>query len=90
MKYPNIEHMLKTVFVSDFSLPEEMAISIYLSSAETSGIKQDLKSELVELYNDDSISWKKLLCNDEYEVLECDTELEAKEFITRVLKDPIM
>ncbi|MET1257445.1 hypothetical protein [Aliikangiella maris] len=90
MKYTNIVHMLKTVFVADFSFPEDMAISLYTESLKNSDKLNEMKSELEEAFCDESLSWKKMLLNDEYEVMDFDTEEEAKAYAKRVLWDPIM
>ncbi|VAW59639.1 hypothetical protein MNBD_GAMMA11-2267 [hydrothermal vent metagenome] len=89
MKYGNIRHMLRTVFVSDFSLPEEMAINIYVDSLSSSGKLEEMKKELLEAFKDKTISWRDILVNDEYEVLDFETEEEAEGYIKRVLWEPI-
>jgi len=89
MKYENIRHMLRTVFVSDFSLPEEMAINIYVDSLSSSGKLEEMKKELLEAFKDKTISWRDILVNDEYEVLDFETEEEAEGYIKRVLWEPI-
>lgn len=89
-KYPNIIYVLKTIFVVDFGFPEDMAISLYKESLQSSGKVDDMKQELTEAFSDESISWKEMLLNDDYEVLDLDTEEEAKEFVERVLWEPIM
>ncbi|WP_165673836.1 hypothetical protein [Metapseudomonas otitidis] len=48
MKYENIRHMLRTIFVADFSLPEDAAISIYVSGLKVSGKEEIMKHELSE------------------------------------------
>lgn len=89
MGYENIRHMLRTVFVADFSLPEAMAINIYVESLKSSGKTEEIKKELTEAFEDKSICWKNILANDEYEVLEFETDEEAKAYVKRVLWDPL-
>jgi len=89
MKYGNIRHMLKTVFVSDFSLLEDVAIKIYIDSLNSSGKREEMKRELDAAFEDKSLSWRNMLVNDEYEVLEFETEEEAKTYIKRVLWKPL-
>ncbi len=89
-KYKNIDYVLKTIFVVDMGFPQEMAISLYKESLQTSGKLDEMKQELVEAFEDKSISWKEMLLNDNYEVLDLDSEDEAREFAKRVLWDPIM
>ena len=89
MKYENIRHMLKTVFVADFSLSEDVAINIYIDSLKSSGKKEEMKVELAEAFEDENISWRNMLVNEEYEVMEFETEEEAKAYVKRVLWDPL-
>lgn len=89
MRYENIRHMLRTIFVTDFSLPEDAAISIYVSGLKVSGKGETMKHELSEAFGDGSISWRAMLNNDEYEVLDFETEEEARAYVKRVLWDPL-
>lgn len=89
MRYKNIRHMLKTIFVADFSLSEDVAINIYVSALKSSGKVEEMKCELAEAFEDKNISWRNILVNDEYEVLEFETEEEAKVYIKRVLWEPL-
>jgi len=88
-KYQNIIYMLKNIFVVDLGFPEDMAISLYKESLQSSGKLGDMKQELREAFSDKDVSWKEMLLNDDYEVLDFDTEEEAKEFVERVLWEPI-
>ncbi|NVJ62212.1 MAG: hypothetical protein HWE27_17630 [Gammaproteobacteria bacterium] len=90
MKYENIVHMLKTVFVADFSFPEDMAINLYTESLTNSNKFDEMKEELREAFSDETLSWQKMLFNDEYEVIDFDTEEEARAYAKRVLWDPIV
>jgi len=90
MKYENIRHMLKTVFVADFGFPEEMAISLYTESLSTSGKVDEMKRELADAFSDEEVSWKEMLLNDDYEVLDVESEEEAVAFVKRMLWNPIM
>ncbi|OPE58718.1 hypothetical protein BTW15_18240 [Pseudomonas syringae pv. tomato] len=85
MKHRNIRHMLKTVFCSDFNLPENVAINIYINSLNFSSKKHEMMRKLADCFDDQDISWRGLLANDEYEVLNFETEQEAKSYIRRVL-----
>lgn len=89
MKYENIRHMLKTVFVVGFSLPENVSINICVESLKSSGKKEEMKNELAEAFEDKNISWRNMLVNDEYEVLEFETEEEARAYVKRVLWEPL-
>ncbi|WP_177523098.1 hypothetical protein [Pseudomonas sp. v388] len=87
--YENIRHMLKTVFSSDFGFSEGMAVSIYVGSVNSSRKKEELVRELTSAFEDEGVCWRDILVNDEYEVLEFETEEEAKAYIRRVLWEPL-
>ncbi len=48
-----------------------------------------MKHELSEAFGDGSISWRAMLNNDEYEVLDFETEEEARAYVKRILWDPL-
>lgn len=81
--------MLTTIFSADFGFPEEMAISLYKEGLQSSGKLEEMREELIEAFKDESISWKDMLFNEEYEVLDVETDEEAKEYIKKMLWDPI-
>lgn len=81
--------MLRTIFVTDFSFSEDAAISIYVSGLKVSGKEEVMKRELSEAFGDGGLSWRAMLNNDEYEVLDFETEEEAKAYVKRILWDPI-
>lgn len=89
MEYENIRHMLKTVFVADFSLSEDVAVQIYVDSLKSSGKTEEMKIELAEAFEDENISWRNMLVNEEYEVLEFESEEEARAYVKRILWDPL-
>ena len=45
-------------------------------------------AELEAAFADPNLSWKSMLCNDEYEVVDVETEQEAADFARRNLADP--
>ncbi|MEQ4338820.1 hypothetical protein ABNM62_10090 [Pseudomonas syringae] len=88
VKYNNIRHTLKTVFCSDFNLTEDV-IDIYVNSLNSSGKTDEMRYELAEFLRDQNVSWRDMLVNDEYEVLDFETEQEAKDYIKRILWQPL-
>ena len=82
--------MLKTVFNVDNGLSEDAAIQIYRRSAESSGNMQELKRELSRAFADEEVSWKRILLNEEYEVLDAETEEEARMYAIRILSEPLL
>ncbi|ROO39345.1 hypothetical protein SAMN03159376_04648 [Pseudomonas sp. NFACC09-4] len=89
MRYENIRHMLRTVFSSDFCFSEDVAISIYVRSMASSGKRSEIRRELLEAFNEETLSWRDILVNDEYEVLDFESEEDAKAYVIRVLWDPL-
>ncbi|WP_439867948.1 hypothetical protein [Pseudomonas syringae] len=89
VKYNNIRHTLKTVFCSDFNMTEDVAIDIYVNSLNSSGKTDKMRYELAECLRDQNVSWRDMLVNDEYEVLDFETEQEAKDYIKRILWQPL-
>lgn len=87
--FPNIKHMLRSVFNAEDGLSEDAAIRIYKRAATTSGNLDALKKELQLAFSDLDVSWQKMLFNDEFEVLDAATENEAREHAKRMLWDPI-
>ena len=85
----NTRHMLKTVFNVDSGLSEDAAIRIYRRSALASGKLDVLKEELALALRDSKFSWKELLLNDDYEVLDAETEGDARSYAVRILWDPL-
>ena len=88
-RFPNITHMLKTVFNVEDGLSEDVAIRIYRRSAESREDFAALKGELREAFSDPSVSWKILLSNEDYEVFDTDNEYDAREYAMRILWVPI-
>jgi hypothetical protein len=87
--FPNITHMLKTVFNAEDGLSEDAAIRIYQRTATSSGNLEALKRELGLAFSDYGLSWKEMLHNDDYEVFDAETENEAREHARKILWVPI-
>lgn len=88
-EYPNIKRILSTVYNCDNGLSLDVAKRLYVRSQKTSPGAAELKRELREALNDPSVSWKYLLCNDGYEVIDVESEEEARKFAVEVLWEPI-
>jgi hypothetical protein len=87
--YPNIKRVLSTVFNCEDGLSLGIAKALYVRSQKTSSNAAELKRELREALSDSSVSWKYLLCNDDYEVIDVDSEEEARRFVVEVLWEPL-
>jgi len=81
--------MLKTIFSADFGFQEEAAKNIYLRGLISSGKLDEMKAELAAAFEDNSVRWREMLLNDDYEVQDFDTEEESIAYVKRVLWDPL-
>ncbi|WP_165677806.1 hypothetical protein [Metapseudomonas otitidis] len=78
------------LFLSQISVFQKMQLSISIvSGLKVSGKEEIMKYELSEAFGDGSISWRAMLNNDEYEVLDFETEEEARAYVKRILWDPL-
>jgi hypothetical protein len=89
-EYPIITQMLRTVFNSEDGLSYDVAIRLYKRATENSGQTAALTVELKKAFDDLSLSWKKVLLNDDYEVFDAQSEAEAREYARRILWIPIL
>ncbi|MCS3811224.1 hypothetical protein FHY19_004324 [Xanthomonas arboricola] len=74
MGYPFIEIALRTIFNAKDGLCLAVSCGLYARSIRSSPAFRDLKEELARALADQDLSWKELLSNDMYEVIELDTE----------------
>jgi len=82
--------MLRTIFNAKDGLSEEVSIRLYQRAVAQSGTRDKLKAELKAAFSNPETSWRHLLCNDDYEVLDFETEAEAREHALRILWEPII
>jgi hypothetical protein len=87
--FPNISHALRTLFNAEHGLSEDVAIRIYCRAAKTSGKMAELRRELERAFADQTLSWKDMLLNDDYEVFDASGESEARAHALRILWTPI-
>ena len=87
--YPSIRRVLSTVFNCEDGLSLDVAKSLYARSQASSPNMTEFKRELREALNNPSVSWKHLLCNDDYEVIDAESEEDARKFAVEVLWVPI-
>lgn len=86
MTYSRIRNALSAVFSIQTGLDDQAAAEMYKRSIERN---IDLREEVRQAFNDPSVSWRSLLFNDEYEVIEIDTEQEARQRAMSLLLEPI-
>jgi len=86
--YDYLTHVLRVLFNADHGLSERQAISLYLEEASQN--REKIEQELLQAFADGQLSWMKMLRNESYEVLDADSEEEARSYAKRILWDPIM
>jgi hypothetical protein len=87
-RFPTIAHKLKTIFNVNHGLSEDVAIRLYKQAAASANGEM-LRNELREAFSDPQFSWKQMLRNPECEVLDADTEEEARAYARRILWAPL-
>jgi len=87
--YPNIAHILRTIFNSEDGLSEDSSIRIYLRTINSSGKFEEVKSELISAFSNKNLCWKNALLNDLYEVFDAESEEDARDYARRILWNPV-
>jgi hypothetical protein len=83
--------MLKAIFNSEDGISEDAAIRLYQRAAKSSRPGVDvLKRELEFAFSDESLSWRQMLLNEDYEVFDASSEDEAREYARRILWTPLL
>lgn len=88
-EFPTIAHMLRTAYNAQDGLSEDVSIRLYQRIATCSENRAKLEAELRAAFSRDGLSWRQMLCNDEYEVVDLETEDEARSHALRILWEPI-
>lgn len=86
--YSQIKQALRTLFNVEDGLPEEVSRRMLLRSKSSSEAAASFMSELQAAFADASLSWRSMLLNEDYEVVDAATEEEAREFAHRNLVAP--
>ncbi|PPU76640.1 hypothetical protein XcuCFBP2542_09425 [Xanthomonas cucurbitae] len=73
------------MFNAEDGLSLAVSCGLYARSVRSSPAFRDLKEELARAFADQNLSWKELLSNERYEVVELETEDDAKAFAHRIL-----
>ena len=87
--FPQISRVLKTYFNVEDGLSEDVAIRMYQRASNSTANRDALKEELARAFGDTHVSWKNILLNDDYEVLDAQSEDEARAYAHRILWKPI-
>ncbi len=89
-RYARIATILQTVFNAEDGLSPETSRRLYARTILASAALVGFKEELAQAFADPTVSWKQMLCNDHYEVLDAETEQQAKEFAFQLLLAPLL
>ena len=81
--------MLRTAYNAEDGLNEDVSIRLYQRAAISGGDFEKLEAELRVAFSCGDFPWQKMLCNDEYEVIDCETEDEACKNARRLLWEPL-
>jgi hypothetical protein len=88
-EFPTIVHMLRTAYNAEDGLGEDVAIRLYQRAAAAGNNRANLQTELQTALSRNDVSWRQLLCNDEYEVVDLGSEEEARQYARRILWEPL-
>ena len=89
IEFPTIVHMLRTVYNAEDGLSDDVSLRLYQRAAAAGDNRAKLRSELQVALARDDVSWRQLLCNDDYEVLLFEDEGAARAHARRILWDPL-
>ncbi|MEO1615998.1 MAG: hypothetical protein AAFV88_09130 [Planctomycetota bacterium] len=85
-QYPSLENILSSLFSVQTGLEDDDASAAFRRALASS---PKLEAEIRAAFADPSISWTKLLFNDDYEVYEADSEQDARQFASEILEHEI-
>lgn len=88
-KFPSIVHMLRIAYNAEDGLSQDVSIRLYQRAAGTGDNRAKLECELREAFSQSDLSWRQMLCNDEFEVVDLEDEQGAREYARRILWEPI-
>ncbi|MDT0140812.1 hypothetical protein [Acidovorax sp. PRC11] len=81
--------MLRTAYNAEDGLSEDASIRLYQRASGAGDNRTKLEVELREAFSRNDVSWRQLLCNDDFEVADIETEDEAREHARKILWEPI-
>lgn len=85
MKYPRLIKTLESIFAIDVGLSDASQVAMLQRQLAVDTLREQLRSELLAAWKDESVNWQDLLYNKHYEVYEADSEQDAKRYISRTL-----
>jgi hypothetical protein len=88
-QFPMIVHMLRTVYNAEDGLSQDASIRLYQRAAIDGDNRAKLEAELRAAFSQEGVSWRQMLCNDDYEVIDIETEECAREHALRILWEPL-
>ena len=81
--------MLRIAYNAEDGLSQDVSIRLYQRAAGTGDNRAKLECELREAFSQSDLSWRQMLCNDEFEVVDLEDEQGAREYARKILWEPI-
>jgi hypothetical protein len=77
-RYPEIRRILSIAFSIETGLSDDAASAMLRRALQSSEWRRRFEAELIDAFSSSQTNWSELLFNDDYEVLEADTENQAR------------
>ncbi len=87
--FPEIKYVLSAIFSIQTGLSEDSAKAMFRRALENRDWRLRLERELIDAFSSTHTSWKMLLCNDQYEVFEPESDTEARSYLASILWEPV-
>lgn len=88
-EFPTIIQMLRTAYNAEDGLGEDASMRLYQRAAASGNNRAKLEAELLAAFSREDLSWRNMLCNDDYEVVDVETEEDARDHARKVLWEPL-
>ena len=88
-RYPEIRRILSIAFSIETGLSDDAASAMLLRALQSPEWRRRIATELTDAFSSSRTNWSELLFNDDYEVLEADTEDEARAHAVELLWKPV-
>lgn len=87
-KFERIRQILASAFAVDVGLSEIEQRQLLLRSLSNNQWRVEFQNELLEAFSSHETSWSNLLWNSEYEVIDTESENEARSIAATLLWEP--
>jgi hypothetical protein len=87
-QFPEIRHALSAIFSIQTGLSDESASAMFRRALDSQDWRRRLEAELITAISSARTPWKALMCNEDYEVFEPESDAEARSFLATILWEP--